>query len=60
MVKDDFIWRYTPHIYTTLEYLLGKRGELVGTLGGCIESLEKWQVISRTFQEVKVPSGRTF
>jgi hypothetical protein len=37
-----------------------KRGEAERTLGGHIESLAKWQVISRTFQEVEVPLGRTF
>jgi hypothetical protein len=39
---------------------LAKRGEPERMLGGHIESSAKWRVISRTFQEVEVPSGRTF
>jgi len=26
VVKRLFIWRQTPHIYTTLDYLLGEEG----------------------------------
>jgi len=26
VVKRLFIWRYTPHIYTTLDYLLDEEG----------------------------------
>jgi len=27
VVKRTFIWRQTPHIYTTLDYLLGEEGK---------------------------------
>ena len=37
-----------------------KREKPERMLGGHIESSAKWQVISRTFQEVEVPLGRTF
>jgi hypothetical protein len=37
-----------------------KKGETEGTLGSHIGSPTRWQINSRVFQEVKVPSGRIF
>ena len=58
--KNDIIWRYIPHIYTTLEYLLSEEGRAKRMLRGHIESLAKWQGISNTFQEVEVPLAKAF
>jgi hypothetical protein len=49
-----------PHIYTTIEYLLGEEGRTERMLENHKGSSERLLVSSRVFQRVEVPSGRTF